>query len=90
MEWYNQNSIVIVPKDANPPNCPEQRVIESYWALVKRILLKGNISAKDDKEFKQKWKAASKKFTESKAMMAPTLNKIRLLSKRPLKSVQTD
>ena len=23
LEWYE-------PKEANPPNCPEQRVIESY------------------------------------------------------------
>ena len=84
MEWYNQNGIEIVLKEANPPNCPEQHVIESYWALVKGILLKSNKSAKDDEEFKQKWVAVSKKVTESKiqAMMAPTLKKIRLLSKR--------
>ena len=52
MKWYNQNAIEIVPKDANPLNSPEQRVIESYWALVKGILLKSNKSAKDDEEFK--------------------------------------
>ena len=77
MEWYNQNGIEIVPKDANPPNCPEQRVIENYWALVKGILLKSNKLAKDDEKFKQKWIEASKKVTESKiqAMMAPTLKK---------------
>ena len=62
----------------NPPNCPEQRLIESYWALVKGILLKSKKSEKDDKEFKQKWIAALKKVTENKihAMMAPTLKKI--------------
>ena len=89
MEWYNQNGIEIVPKDANPWNCPEQRVI---WALVKGILLKSNKSAKDDEEFKRKWIAASKKVTESKiqAMMAINLQKIWLLSKHSLKSVQTD
>ena len=54
MKWYNQNGIKIVLKDPNPPNCPEQRIIESYWALVKGILLKINKSAKDDEEFKQK------------------------------------
>ena len=92
MEWYNQNGIEIVPKDANPPSCPEQCVIKSYWTLVKGILLKSNKSAKDDEEFKQKWIAASKKVTERliQAMMAPTLKKIRLLSKHSLKSVQTD
>ena len=79
MEWYNQNGIKIVLNDGNPLNCPEQCVIESNWALVKGILLKSNKSAKDDKEFKQKRIAASKKVTESKiqAMMVPTLKKIR-------------
>ena len=75
MEWYNQNGIKIV---SNPPNCPEQRVIESYWTLVKEILLKSNKSAKDDEEFKQRWVAAWKKVIESKiqTMVAPTLKKI--------------
>ena len=78
MEWYNQNGIEIVPIDTNPPNCLGQRVIESYWGLLKGILLKSNKSAKDDEKFKQKWIAASKKITESKihAMMTPTPKKI--------------
>ena len=91
MEWYNQNGIEIVPKDANSTNCPKQRIIKSYWALIK-ILFKSNKSAKVDEEFKQKWLAASKKVSESKiqAMMVLTLKKNRFLSKRPLKSGQTD
>ena len=72
-EWYIQNDIEIVLKGANPPNCPKQHVIESYWVLVKGILMKSNKSAKDDEEFKQKWIATSKKVTESK--MEPTLKK---------------
>ena len=78
MELYDQNGIEIVLKGANPPNCPEQPVIESYRAFVKGILLKSTKSAKDDEEFEQKWRAEAKKVTESKiqAMMAPTLKKI--------------
>ena len=88
--YYNEkNGIKVFLKDVNSPNCPEQRAIESYWALVKGILLKSNKSAKDDKKFKQKWVAASKMVTESKihAMMALSLKKF---SKHPLKSVRTD
>ena len=45
-----------------------------------------------DSKLVQWWIAALKKVTESKiqAMMPPTLKKIQLLSKRPLKSAQTD
>ena len=35
-EWCEQNDVKVVPKTANPPNCPESRVIEKYWAIVKR------------------------------------------------------
>lgn len=70
-EWYEANGVVLVPKEANPPNCPELRPIERYWALVKRELKKTKKSAKTAKELKKKWKTASQKIPETtiKAMM---------------------
>ena len=38
LEWYKANGVHVVPKEANPLNCPELRPIERYWALVKREL----------------------------------------------------
>ena len=35
MEWYKKNNVKFVPKTENPPNCPELRVIEKYWAIIK-------------------------------------------------------
>ena len=29
-----------MPKTENPPNCPELRVIEKYWAIIKRKMKK--------------------------------------------------
>ena len=34
LEFLETNNIDTVPKDANPPNVPELRPIERYWALV--------------------------------------------------------
>lgn len=37
LEWYEANGVHAVPKESNPPNCPELP-IKQYWALVKREL----------------------------------------------------
>lgn len=38
--WYKANSVDFIPKEMNPPNCPELRPIEKYWALIKMKLRK--------------------------------------------------
>ena len=40
MEWYKKNNVKLMPKKENPPNCPELRVIEKYWAIMKRKMKK--------------------------------------------------
>lgn len=37
LKWYEDNKVDFVPKEANPPNCPELRPVERYWALLKKI-----------------------------------------------------
>lgn len=63
LSWYDDNNVHFVPKIANPPNCPELRPIEVYWALVKRTLKKIKNPARDIISFKNKWKNASLKVT---------------------------
>lgn len=63
-EWYAGNNINIVPKDCNPPNVPELRPIERYWAIVKRNLGKSKGEANNEKDFAKKWENASRKVTE--------------------------
>lgn len=58
MEWYKTNNINIVPREANPPNCPELRPIERYWALIKRSLKKTRKVAKTATEFQHRWRKA--------------------------------
>lgn len=37
-EWYREENIEFVEKSMNPPNCPELRPIERYWAIMKSKL----------------------------------------------------
>ena len=63
---------------ANPPNCPELRPIERYWALVKKELKATNKEARDMQDFRNKWNAAAKKISEAtvKALMAGIQQKL--------------
>lgn len=63
MEWYEANNVTVVPKDANPPNCPELRPIERYWALMKQSLKKTQKTAKNSTDFENRWRRA---YTEVK------------------------
>ena len=72
LDWYKDNNINFVPKEANPPNCSELRPIERYWALVKRKLKSTKLETQDMKVFKRKWNEAARTVTETtiKALMA--------------------
>jgi hypothetical protein len=48
----------------NPPNVPQCRPIERYWALVKAILRKKGAVAKIEKDFQLKWTEASQKVSD--------------------------
>lgn len=64
-KWYEAHGVVFVPKEANPPNCPELRPIERYWALVKKELKKTKQSSRTVQDFRRKWKTASEKVEET-------------------------
>lgn len=38
LQWYKANEVQFVPKGLNPPNCPQFRPIEKYWAIMKQKL----------------------------------------------------
>lgn len=71
IEWYKDNNIIFVPKEANPPNCPELRPIERYWALTKRNLKATKKGAENIKDFRKRWNDAARKVgnTTIKALM---------------------
>ena len=62
MEWYKKNNVKFVPKTENPPNCPELRVIEKNWAIIKRKLKKTKKLCRNIKDIKISFKKASNSF----------------------------
>lgn len=60
LEWYKRNQVNFVPREANPPNCPELRPIERYWAMVKRKLKDTKHVTRNPAEFKRKWTTVQK------------------------------
>jgi hypothetical protein len=54
-DCYETNQVDVIPKAMNPPNCPQLRPIEQFWAIVKRKLKKSGRSATDAKQMLQKW-----------------------------------
>lgn len=86
LEWYEANGIDVVPKLLNPPNVPELRPIEVYWAISKRICKKIGSVAQDITSFKAKWKRASEKVTKEtvQKLMAGVKAKVRKFSEQVL------
>lgn len=61
LKLLEAKSIDFVKKEENPPNCPELRPIERYWAFVKRHANKDAKEAKTLQEFKKIWAKATRK-----------------------------
>lgn len=82
MDWYDVNRVNIVPKTANPPNCPELRPIEKYWAIMKRKLLHTKQVVKNEKELQRKWIKVSSEVTQSdvQRLMEGVNSKLRLFA----------
>lgn len=79
MRWYAENGVRVVPKEANPPNCPELRPIEKYWGICKGILRRTKKFAKNEKSFKRYWKNAAKSVPNSSVqrMMQAVKSRVR-------------
>lgn len=80
MEWYRDNEVDILPKDINPPNCPQFRPIERYWAIVKRNLnrTKGRVS--NASQLRVKWNCQAAKVSRETVqnLMGGIIKKVRL------------
>ena len=79
LEWYMTNKVNVVPKDQNPPNCPELRPIETYWAVIKKSLKNTKKEAKSLDDFKKKWKKATNTVSNEtvQLMMSSVKRKVR-------------
>ena len=49
-QYLALNDISIVEKEDNPPNCPQIRPIEQFWAALKQRVYRGNLEAQNKAE----------------------------------------
>lgn len=79
LEWYAANNVNFVAKEINPPNCPEFRPIEQYWAIVKRKLRGCGKEVTNAQQMRLKWNKFADTVSPAtvQTMMASITSKVR-------------
>jgi hypothetical protein len=80
MAWRESNQVIVVLKNMHPPNCPELRPIEQYWAIVKRIMKKSGLAVHNVPAITKKWNQCAAKVTNGlvQKLMATISKRTRL------------
>lgn len=65
LNFYKENKMDVIPKNHNPPNTPELRPIERYWAIIKQKLFKYGGSIRTPQELFQKWNKFAATMTKA-------------------------
>lgn len=83
VEWYNANQVEFVAIEANPPNCPHLRPIETYWAIIKQKLRKSQKVAINYLSFAKLWAATTRKIPDAlvRRLMANLASKVNRFSR---------
>lgn len=63
-QWYIDNKIEFIPREMNPPNSPEFRPIERYWAIVKKIFKNKRVTIKNVRQMQYTWDDCAGKVDE--------------------------
>ncbi|XP_050500950.1 uncharacterized protein LOC126880917 [Diabrotica virgifera virgifera] len=53
-DWYETNNITFVPKADNPPNLPQARPIEEFWAILSRKLYNNGWEAQNQEQLRRR------------------------------------
>lgn len=87
LDWYRGNNVDFVPKTFNPPNCPQIRPIERFWALMKARLRKHTKPTDNVEQFKKDWIRTCKTFNTLavQRLMKNIKSKVRKLAKETSK-----
>jgi hypothetical protein len=83
LEWLNNEKIEYVAKKENPPNVPQARPIEHFWAICKREYAQRKNSAKNLKSFSIIWKKIALKVANDhgESIMASVKQKLRSIGR---------
>ena len=87
VDFMEKNKIEFLSKWINPPNVPQLRPNERYWALTKSKFRENPKPVKDMTKFKKKWSLASRKIGKIfvQSLMRGVRPKIRLYVRNQLK-----
>lgn len=82
--FMREHEINFVEKHLNPPNCPNLRPIESFWAKVKREVYAEGWVPKNIEELEERVKSVMRKqrFRDCESMMANVAKKVRLADRK--------
>ncbi|XP_050516839.1 uncharacterized protein LOC126891656 [Diabrotica virgifera virgifera] len=53
-DWYETNNITFVPKADNPPNLPQARPIEEFWAILSRKVYNNGWEAQNQEQLRRR------------------------------------
>ena len=83
LEWLNNEKIEYVEKKDNPPNVPQARPIEHFWALCKQEYAQRKNGAKNLRSFAMIWKKIALKLSNDhgKTIMASVKQKLRSIGR---------
>lgn len=80
IQWYRDNNIDFIDRNINPPNCPQFRPIERFWAIMKRKLKKSGNTARDATQMTKMWNKYAKEVDSGgvQRMMGGIKKKVRI------------
>jgi transposase len=64
LEWLNAKKIPFITKDMNPPNAPQIRPIERFWAHLKGKVYESGWTAENEDQLMRRIKKKAKEFSE--------------------------
>lgn len=64
LNWAEEKSVAFMPKEWNPPNSPQLRPIELFWAIMKRKLLKTKKTVKNSEEMLKVWNKTAETISQ--------------------------
>jgi hypothetical protein len=92
IDWFNTNNIEFVQKCHNPPNLPQARLIETFWAILSRHVYSGGCQAKTPRQLVTRINRKIKEIKENdpnliQRLMAGVKTKLRKIADNGVYSV---
>lgn len=91
LEVMNRLNIKFIPKDSNPPNVPQLRAIERFWAILKERMYANGWATEDIQELIKRIKWCIKRMPKniSQNLLRDTKTKVRKAADKGVLSVIT-